>query len=311
MWHARAGMACLWMGPALAAQLARADVASDMVTQPGASATVQVTLSITTALGSSTDDDTRIVAVTGTSSAAFTPDVSPFAQTQLNELVLDLADTTFVFQLYCIPIFGCQTLNVEVSDLQFMLVEASCAGIAGGGAVTFADAVFHSTGGYAASGVATASGEIDAISPATFAANVNNPDANTVRFNQLNLAAQTFVVPPDQLPSGVTALSFTINTNLSNVSLSGSFAPAVPTFDSDDDGTLNACDCLPDIAPKGGGDNAVNIDDLLAVISAWGSCPGGASCLADIAPVLGGVVGDGVVDIDDLLAVISAWGACR
>jgi hypothetical protein len=43
----------------------------------------------------------------------------------------------------------------------------------------------------------------------------------------------------------------------------------------------------------------VDIDDLLAVINAWGS-PGGA---AD-------VNGSGSVDIDDLLAVINAWGAC-
>ena len=52
-------------------------------------------------------------------------------------------------------------------------------------------------------------------------------------------------------------------------------------------------------------DRSVNIDDLLAVISAWGACPQG--CLADITPL----PADGVVNIDDLLAVISAWGACR
>jgi hypothetical protein len=52
------------------------------------------------------------------------------------------------------------------------------------------------------------------------------------------------------------------------------------------------------------GDSAVNIDDLLEVISAWGPCP--PPCPADIAPP----GGNGTVNIDDLLAVISAWGAC-
>jgi hypothetical protein len=46
----------------------------------------------------------------------------------------------------------------------------------------------------------------------------------------------------------------------------------------------------------------VNIDDLLAVINAWGACP--PPCSADIVPP----GGNGVVDIDDLLAVINNWG---
>jgi hypothetical protein len=50
------------------------------------------------------------------------------------------------------------------------------------------------------------------------------------------------------------------------------------------------------------GDGTVNIDDLLAVIAAWGPCPAPpVTCPADIAP-------DGAVNIDDLLRVISSWG---
>jgi hypothetical protein len=55
--------------------------------------------------------------------------------------------------------------------------------------------------------------------------------------------------------------------------------------------------CIADI--DGGGDGEVNIDDLLAVINAWGQ-PGGPE----------DVNGDGTVDIDDLLIVINAWGPC-
>ena len=59
-----------------------------------------------------------------------------------------------------------------------------------------------------------------------------------------------------------------------------------------------------DIAPPGG-DGAVNVQDLLAVISAWGTCPKQpASCFADVAPA----PGDGVVNVIDLLFVISNWG---
>ena len=56
-------------------------------------------------------------------------------------------------------------------------------------------------------------------------------------------------------------------------------------------------DCPADIAPNG----SVDIDDLLAVIGAWGPCA--APCAPDI-------VRNGAVDIDDLLAVIAAWGPC-
>jgi hypothetical protein len=60
------------------------------------------------------------------------------------------------------------------------------------------------------------------------------------------------------------------------------------------------------------GTGAVNIDDLLLVINAWGSCsPPPATCPADIAPWAGGGQGgNGTVNVDDLLAVINAWGSC-
>jgi hypothetical protein len=56
--------------------------------------------------------------------------------------------------------------------------------------------------------------------------------------------------------------------------------------------------CPPDIDCNG----AVNIDDLFAVIGAWGPVSPGHP--AD-------VVRNGNVNIDDLFAVIQAWGPCR
>jgi hypothetical protein len=52
-------------------------------------------------------------------------------------------------------------------------------------------------------------------------------------------------------------------------------------------------------------DGVVNIDDLVAVITAWGSCPAPPPypCPADINH-------DGLVNIDDLVAIIVAWGPC-
>jgi hypothetical protein len=70
--------------------------------------------------------------------------------------------------------------------------------------------------------------------------------------------------------------------------------------DADDDGIGDVCEpttCAGDITANG----AVDVDDLLAVINAWGST--GTGLPADI-------TGNGVVDVDDLLAVINAWGVC-
>jgi hypothetical protein len=61
--------------------------------------------------------------------------------------------------------------------------------------------------------------------------------------------------------------------------------------------------CIADID----GDGAVEVDDLFAVITAWGTvdCDG----RADIAT--GDPCGDGAVDVDDLLTVINNWGDCE
>ncbi len=64
--------------------------------------------------------------------------------------------------------------------------------------------------------------------------------------------------------------------------------------------------CDGDITPAGG-NGVVNIDDLVAVLNAFGPCPPPpANCAADITPA----GGNGVVNIDDLVAVLNAFGAC-
>lgn len=84
--------------------------------------------------------------------------------------------------------------------------------------------------------------------------------------------------------------------------------------DRDGDGVGDVCEpppappCPADIAPPGPppGNGVVNVADLLAVISAWGSCAGPCPprCSAD-------VTANCVVSVADLLAVISAWGPCE
>ena len=60
-----------------------------------------------------------------------------------------------------------------------------------------------------------------------------------------------------------------------------------------DDGNV---DCPEDCA---GNDGIVNVNDLLAVIAAWGSSDDACD-----------INDDGVVDVNDLLMIIGAWGDC-
>ena len=91
-------------------------------------------------------------------------------------------------------------------------------------------------------------------------------------------------------------------------SASGTGGTGVLTLSFD---TGEALPCPTDCAPDNGdgtfGNGVVNIDDLLAVINAFGSA--GDPC--DAAPDNGdGTFGNGIVNIDDLLAVINAFGPC-
>ena len=74
------------------------------------------------------------------------------------------------------------------------------------------------------------------------------------------------------------------------------------SLDANGNGIPDECDatCPADVNFSG----AVDINDLLAVISGWGACP------APPADCPGDINNDNTVSVNDLLAVITTWGAC-
>jgi hypothetical protein len=73
--------------------------------------------------------------------------------------------------------------------------------------------------------------------------------------------------------------------------------------DRNRNGVPDECEGRPCPADTNGS-GAVDVDDLVAVILAWGDCPRPpALCDADVND-------SGAVDVDDLVAVILAWGPC-
>ncbi|MEM7228751.1 MAG: di-heme oxidoredictase family protein [Planctomycetota bacterium] len=82
--------------------------------------------------------------------------------------------------------------------------------------------------------------------------------------------------------------------------------------DANNNGIPDECECPTDCAPDNGdgtfGNGEINIDDLLAVINAFGAA-GANPC--DVAPDNGdGTFGNGIVNIDDVLEVINTFGPC-
>ncbi|MDG2422434.1 MAG: S8 family serine peptidase [Phycisphaerales bacterium] len=67
--------------------------------------------------------------------------------------------------------------------------------------------------------------------------------------------------------------------------------------DADEDNIPDSCQAAGDV----NGDGEVNVEDLLAILNAFGDCEG---CPEDLN-------GDGVVDVEDILAVLACWaGGC-
>ncbi|MHC4992023.1 MAG: hypothetical protein ACYTGC_13705, partial [Planctomycetota bacterium] len=103
-------------------------------------------------------------------------------------------------------------------------------------------------------------------------------------------------------------------TNLAALGLSGPLGLRIlKTCDCNDNGVTDGCDIesgksmdvngngLPDECERIGdvtGDVRVNVDDLTAVILAWGACP--PNCTFDVND-------DGAINVEDLLLVIFNW----
>jgi len=89
-------------------------------------------------------------------------------------------------------------------------------------------------------------------------------------------------------------------------SISGTFSAVEGPGDYQVNYSPNAVSITTLVPPTPGdinGDDVVDVDDLIAVLSSW--APG--ACIPDIS-CFGDVNGDGRVDVDDLIAVILNWG---
>jgi len=153
--------------------------------------------------------------------------------------------------------------------------------------IGYKDVNYHSGEPYANTDwIATAAGgSVKWDSPQTFGA---NPNTNALRWGTLYNFWFDANLPP-----------------IAGEATIGLFKPHTPSSVQTPVPVPQPQLCVADIAPAGG-NGTVNVDDLLAVINAWGTCPDPNNCPPDMAPK----GGNDEVNVDDLLAVINAWGDC-
>jgi len=152
-------------------------------------------------------------------------------------------------------------------------------------------------------------GAVNGSVPFNFSYNAASFTATLTLLSPLNAADTYTVTVSDALTDVVASLALdgeilpTPTPMVPNTLPSGDGRPggsALYTFD-----VIGGLICLADIAPVGG-NGTVNVEDLLAIIGAWGPCGNPNNCPADIAPA----GGNDVVNVEDLLAIIGGWGAC-
>lgn len=272
--HRVAGAVLASISP-LAAAPAWGDSGAFVVTPSNASLVATMTVTIGTSLGTSTDSDTKTIAVTGWSDLVLAPTDPAWTGVTMNSFHLDPADVSFHFDLFCFPFIGCQALDVTVTGLVLDTTGPVGSPLAPAGAASFPNAPFLLQGAYTATGVATASGTLANQTTANFACRFTPQAGQTVRLDQASLAPITTVVDPASLPAGVNSLTITFATNLANTTMSGAWSPINP-YDLDGDGLVNAA-------------------DLAIVLINWGGAK------------VGDLNGDGLVDAADLSLLLANW----
>ena len=187
--------------------------------------------------------------------------------------ITDNGDDTWHYE------YGIYNLNSDLSARSVSLAAPSCLSMTN---IGFHDVAYHSGEPYSgADWTGVVAGDLLTWSTDTFA---TDPNANALRWNTL----YNFRFDADA-PPGLGSLTL------------GMFKPGpitsvlVPVMLPDPG------NCAADIA---GGDNVINVTDLLLLLAEWGN----PASPADISG--SGVCPDGTVNVTDLLTLLAAWGVC-
>lgn len=271
------------VGSAFATATTFADATADLTVDAGSVATVELVVTISTAFGTDEDSDSVTQTFTGEGVATVDAVAPPFGSLALPSLSFDLGSADFNYQFFCLPIIGCQNLNVSVSNFMIGLDAGGVSGPVKGGIASYPNAPFVSSFDYQVSGLADIVGSnvVPEIYPFSTAVGMTGPD---LLISNIALEPITFEIPPEDLPTGIGPVIITANVDLDAATLSGLLVPNEP-------------ECCPgDFNCDGQVDGA----DFGSILATWGAC---ADCPEDLN-------GDGDVGGADVGAFLALWGPC-
>ncbi|MFM7261037.1 MAG: hypothetical protein ACKO3W_10580, partial [bacterium] len=264
----------LWM-TAFCTTPVHAESTASLVSPSGTTAVVTMTVTVTTSLGTSSDSDTKTIGIFASSAARVPEQSPPWSAITLDSLLIDPADATFHFDLYCFPFVGCQPLDVSLTNLFLQSTGPLSSVLSPTGQANFPAASMILTGNYATTGIATSSGTISSVVTPNFSQRVSALAGHIMKFDQCSMSPVTTVVDPASLPAGVTALTVTLNANLATVTLSGPWIALNP-YDLTGDGLVGAADLSLLLSQWGGKGQAdfdrtgvVDAADLSAMLANW------------------------------------------
>ena len=221
--------------------------------------------------------DSTTQQVTGFARANFDSAVPPFLAMELPELEFNLGTGGVSYELFCLPIFGCQALDITVSDFIIRLDEGGASAPLKGNTAFFPDAPFVSSFNYSVTGdLVNIEGSNVVPDFYSFGTDVLPLKGKDLLMDNLLLQTFSFELDPAELPVGVNSVTIEAQVDLSGTTLFGTLEPS----------------CLPGDFNC---DGCVDGGDLGFLLAAWGT-PGG-----DLS-------GDGSTDGADLGIFLSLWG---
>ena len=239
-----------------------------------ATAAVTLRVDITTSLGTSSDTDTKTVAVGGPCVMRLSPSTPPWQHSNMTALAITLGNATYAFDFFCVPFIGCQHLDLTLTNVSITLVSPVASAVAPGGAMNFVDGQYAVHADYAFTGFTAGSGTSDSVNPSNFASRIT-PSGSSVLLDQCAISPQVVVLPPESLPSGVDAVTVTITANLANTRFGGPWVVDAHPADLNGDGVIGGLDLTQLLAAWGTAGADINSDgttdglDMTEILSAW------------------------------------------
>ena len=203
-----------------------ADLPSDLAVNDGSSATVTLSITLSSDLGTETQSDSVTVPVGGGGSILLRPDYEPFNGVDLTSMQFALGNGTLNYEFICTPAFGCVDVTVNLANISATLAQITGATIIETGRADFF-APWSLLADYSIESVLfSSSGNVDTTASVNFGTTWVASGGN-IFVHELTLGSIASDVPGDGLPEGV-QVSLLTQVDLSNASMSGTYSEPPP-----------------------------------------------------------------------------------